>query len=45
MDPEIATVTLWRTIGPKELDLMRQSGMRALSASIAGTADLLFSVE
>src|SRR5262245_10931009 len=26
---EIAAVTLWRPVGPKELDLIRQSGMRA----------------
>jgi len=26
---EDATVTLWRPVGPKELDLIRQSGMRA----------------
>src|SRR5258708_34190921 len=29
MGPEIATVTLWRPVRPKELDLIRQSGMRA----------------
>jgi hypothetical protein len=28
MDPETATVTLRRAAGPKELDLIRQSGMR-----------------
>lgn len=27
MNPE--TVTLWRPVGPKELELIRQSGMRA----------------
>jgi hypothetical protein len=26
---EMAAVTLWRPVGPKELDLIRQSGMRA----------------
>ena len=26
---EIAAVTLWRPVGPRELDLIRQSGMRA----------------
>ena len=26
---EIAAATLWRPVGPKELDLIRQSGMRA----------------
>jgi hypothetical protein len=29
MDPENATTTLWRPVGPKELDLIRQSGMSA----------------
>jgi hypothetical protein len=29
MDPEIAKVALWRPVGPKELDLIRQTGMRA----------------
>jgi hypothetical protein len=29
MDPDIATVTLWRPVGPKELELIQQSGMRA----------------
>src|SRR5262245_44776383 len=29
MCTEVAAVTLWRPVGPKELDLIRQSGMRA----------------
>jgi hypothetical protein len=29
MNRENAEVTLWRPVGPKELDLIRQSGMRA----------------
>ena len=29
MSSEIATITLWRPVGPKELDLIRQLGMRA----------------
>jgi hypothetical protein len=29
MSDEIAAVTLWRPVGPKELELIRQSGMRA----------------
>src|SRR5262245_27089811 len=29
MHPDIATVTLWRPVGPKELELICQSGMRA----------------
>jgi len=36
MDPEIATVTLWRPVGPKELDLIRQSGMRAFPPRLPG---------
>ena len=29
MSTEIAAVTLWRLVGPKELDAIRQPGMRA----------------
>jgi hypothetical protein len=29
MGNEVATVTLWRPVGPKELELIQQSGMRA----------------
>jgi hypothetical protein len=29
MSPDNSAVTLWRPVGPKELDLIRQSGMRA----------------
>lgn len=29
MSTEIAAVTLWRPVGPKELDAIRQPGMRA----------------
>src|SRR5262247_616652 len=29
MPPETTAVTLWRPVGPEELDLIRQSGMRA----------------
>lgn len=29
MSSEVATVTLWRPVGPKEVELIRQSGMRA----------------
>jgi hypothetical protein len=35
MCQEIATVTLWRPVGPKELDLIRQSGMRAFPPRLA----------
>jgi len=29
MSPNHETVTLWRPVGPKELELIRQTGMRA----------------
>ena len=29
MEAEEATITLWRPVGPKELELIRESGMRA----------------
>jgi hypothetical protein len=29
MNPEPAAITLWRPVGPEELELIRQSGMRA----------------
>src|SRR3979411_431388 len=29
MSPSEETVTLWRPVGPKELELIRQSGMRS----------------
>ena len=29
MDPTNIAITLWRPVGPKELDLIRASGMRA----------------
>jgi hypothetical protein len=29
MSPNEETVTLWRPVGPKELELIRQTGMRA----------------
>lgn len=29
MNPDRAAITLWRPVGPKELELIRQSGMRA----------------
>ena len=29
MSPSEETVTLWRPVGPKELELIRQTGMRA----------------
>src|SRR5215813_15021925 len=45
MDPEITTVTLWRPVGPKELGLNPAIRGAGLSASIAGTADLLSSAE
>jgi hypothetical protein len=29
MNPERAAITLWRPVGPEELELIRRSGMRA----------------
>jgi hypothetical protein len=29
MPTDVATVTLWRPVGPREMDLIRKSGMRA----------------
>jgi hypothetical protein len=29
MSPNEETITLWRPVGPKELELIRQTGMRA----------------
>jgi hypothetical protein len=34
MDGAMETVVLWRPVGPKELDLIRQSGMRAFPARL-----------
>jgi len=36
MAPEIATVCLWRPVGPKELDLIRQTGMRTFPPRLPG---------
>jgi hypothetical protein len=34
MSPNEKTVTLWRPVGPKELELIRQTGMRAFPARL-----------
>jgi hypothetical protein len=34
MSPSEETITLWRPVGPKELELIRQSGMRAFPARL-----------
>jgi hypothetical protein len=36
MTQEIETITLWRPVGPAELDLIRQTGMRAFPPRLPG---------
>ena len=35
MQSDVETVTLWRPVGPRELELIRQTGMRAFPPRLA----------